>query len=155
MTDKQIEYRAGYKYQLAKDYPISTEIVPDEAITTQFIELDTQGRLLVKSGYAWDGTSGPVKDSGRNLRASLVHDALYQLLRQERLNMHPHKDQADRLFEKMCVEDGTDPKVAKGFYEVLSFVGHLAASPDARKKTFFAPRQESESAFDPLARFGD
>jgi hypothetical protein len=58
VTDKSIHYRSGYKYQLASDYHIATRIRPLKPIDEPFIALDTGGNLTVKSGYAWDGTSG-------------------------------------------------------------------------------------------------
>ncbi len=78
MTTKGfIRYRSDYKYQLAEGYQVQTLLRPKAAIKTDFIDLDITGVLLVKAAYAWDGPSGPVKDTPENMRASLVHDALY------------------------------------------------------------------------------
>lgn len=74
-TEGYILYRSDYKYQLADDYNINISIKPKTNIETKFIELDTDGNLTVKNGYAWDGPSGLVKDTDENMRASLVHDA--------------------------------------------------------------------------------
>ena len=63
-TEGYIRYRADYKYQLASDYKISISIKPKSDIKTEFINLDTNGSLFVKKGYAWDGPSGPVKNRG-------------------------------------------------------------------------------------------
>jgi len=86
MDDKLISYRSGYKYQLAEDFHIQTFIKPENKVNNQFISLDKKGNLVVKSGYAWDGVSGPVIDTSNNLRASLVHDALYQLMRKKKIS---------------------------------------------------------------------
>ncbi|MGB0713567.1 MAG: DUF1353 domain-containing protein [Gammaproteobacteria bacterium] len=153
MTDTHIKYRSGYKYQLAEDYSISTSIKPAKKVKTQFIDLDKNGKLVVKSGYAWDGTSGPVKDTPRNLRASLVHDAFYQLMRQEHLKADEHKDKADRLFQKMCKQDGTPSATAKVYYEALKLAGKPATDPSNAKKVFVAPRDETLADSDPLAGF--
>jgi hypothetical protein len=92
MTTKgYIRYRSDYKYQLAEEYKISISIKPKSNIETEFIDLDTDGNLTVKNGYAWDGPSGPVKDTDENMRASLVHDALYQLMRNDKIKSRTHK----------------------------------------------------------------
>jgi len=139
MTDKYIEYRSGYKYQLATDYRAEISIRPPEDIDTQFISLDTQGNLVVKSGYAWDGTSGPVLDTDNNLRASLVHDALYQLMRMRKISAKQNKDRADKLFRKMCKEDGVFPPVAEIYYQALKSLGKPSTEPKNAKEVKRAP----------------
>ncbi len=53
MTTKgYISYRSDYKYQLAKGYAISISIKPKADIETEFIDLDIDGNLTVKKGYA-------------------------------------------------------------------------------------------------------
>ena len=86
MTTGYIRYRGDYKYQLASDYELGTLIFPAESIVTDYIELRVDGKLTVKKSYAWDGPSGPVLDTKENLRASLVHDVRYQLMRLEKLS---------------------------------------------------------------------
>jgi len=91
MTTKgYIRYRGDYKYQLADGYEINISIKPKTDSKTEFIDLDINGNLKVKKGYAWDGPSGPVIDTKENLRASLVHDALYQLMRHRKLISRTH-----------------------------------------------------------------
>ena len=102
MTVGYIRYRSDYKYQLASAYRIKIKIRPKVDITGDFINLDTQGNLTVKKAYAWDGPSGPVKDTPKNLRASLVHDALYQLMRNDELKTRTHRKAADEEFKRYC-----------------------------------------------------
>ena len=78
---KSIRYRSGYKYQLAESYSTAIGIRPAENIITGFVLLNTDGLLVIKQGYAWDGASGPTIDTKSSMRGSLVHDALYQLIR--------------------------------------------------------------------------
>ncbi len=139
MTDKYIKYRSGYKYQLAEDYHIKISIKPKADIDIQFIALDTRGNLIVKSGYAWDGTSGPVIDTDNNLRASLVHDALYQLMRHKKLSRKQHKDKADKLFRTLSKEDGVLSAIAQIYYEALKKLGNPATDPKNAKKVKRAP----------------
>lgn len=139
MSGKYIKYRSGYKYQLAEDFKLKISIKPKKEVDTQFIALDLQGNLTVKSGYAWDGVSGPVIDTDYNLRASLVHDALYQLMRQRYLSVRNDRDKADKLFKKMCKEDGVLSVVAQTYYEVLKKLGKPNADPTNAKEIKKAP----------------
>ncbi len=84
MARSQIRYRSGYKYQLVDDYSVKVRVKPDENISTEFIALDKDGVLKMNQGYAWDGPSGPTIDTKNFMRGSLVHDALYQLMRQKK-----------------------------------------------------------------------
>ncbi|NQT11775.1 MAG: HYR domain-containing protein [Planctomycetes bacterium] len=55
-----------------------------------FIELSSDGRLTIKKGYRWDGPSTePIPSPPELLRATLVHDALYDLMRLEKLARDP------------------------------------------------------------------
>ena len=139
MATKKISYRSGYKYQLATAYPLKISIKPRRDIDTEFIVLKKSGRLTVARGYAWDGPSGPVVDTRHNMRASLVHDALYQLMRHKELSVKTHKNKADKLFKKMCIEDGVSPVTAQIYYLGLKLGGKPAASPKNRKKVKRAP----------------
>lgn len=104
-SDSIIEYHAGYKYQLHKTYAVPTGIMPPMPIVTDFLCLDTDGRLTISAGYAWDGPSGPTIDTQNFMRGSLVHDAIYQLLRDGLISPH-RKTTADKLLRTMCREDG-------------------------------------------------
>ncbi len=135
-----IRYRAEYKYQLANDYSIRISIQPKCDIDTDFISLDTCGNLLVKKGYAWDGPSGPVIDTDENMRASLVHDALYQLMRNKYLVTRTHRKAADKLFKDICKEDGVSNWWASIYYKALRRYGMPSASPQNKKKIHRAPK---------------
>ena len=139
-TKGYIRYRADYKYQLANDYSLGISIKPKSNIDTDFISLDIQGNLLVKKGYAWDGPSGPIIDTDENMRASLVHDALYQLMRNEHLVSRTHRKAADQLFKDICKEDGISNLRASAYYKVLRRFGKPAASPQNKKKIHRAPK---------------
>ena len=141
MTRGYIRYRSEYKYQLASEYRIKIPILPAEDIGTEFIELDTGGELTVKNAYAWDGPSGPVIDTPENMRASLVHDALYQLMRNKKLNARTHRKAADRLFRDICKDDGVSSLRANVYYKALRKFGKPAASPENKKKIYRAPRR--------------
>ncbi len=141
MTRGYIRYRGDYKYQLASEYRIKIKILPEENIVTDFIELDATGELKVKNGYAWDGPSGPVIDTKENLRASLIHDALYQLMRVEKLKSRTHRKTADRIFRNICKQDGVSRVRANIYYKALRKFGKPAASPENKKKIRRAPKK--------------
>lgn len=137
----RIKYRSGYKHQLAEEYNVKIRIKPQAEIVTEYISLDTHGKLSIKKGYAWDGASGPVPDTRRVLRASLVHDALYQLMRtqSDRFPREEYRRAADLLFKEMCIEDGVARSKAKIYYFALRKFGERAADPLSRKVIRRAP----------------
>lgn len=139
MANEFITYRDGYKYQLDSDYLIKCKIIPSKIEDIQFIKLDLEGNLTVRSGYAWDGPSGPVVDTKENLRASLVHDALYQLMRNESISAKDYKDDADVLFKDICIEDGVSEIIAKVYYLGLKLAGEPSTNPRNKKKIKKAP----------------
>ncbi|OGP67978.1 MAG: hypothetical protein A2W27_03660 [Deltaproteobacteria bacterium RBG_16_44_11] len=95
-----------YKYQLMRDYKYQTTIRLNHDVKIQsFIMLTTTGLLIIYKGYAWDGPSGPTIDTKNFMRGSLVHDALYQLMRMKLLSV-TLKNLADRLLRQICREDG-------------------------------------------------
>ncbi len=141
-SGKQIQYRSGYKHQLAEDFCVWTDVKPDLRIRTKFITLDATGILEIRSGYSWDGASGPIADTPEVMRASLVHDALYELMRNGKLSVRDHRDAADRLFEKICVEDGVSELVAKIYYLGLLHGAAYYASPQAKRIVHEAPEEK-------------
>ena len=152
MESKQIKYRKGYKYQLAKDYETKIGIILGYPVITEFIWLYATGYLVIKKGYAWDGASGPGIDTKNILRGSLVHDAIYQLIRQG-LNLG-FREQADKELKRIFLEDSWEINKKKKFsrirqrcsimrawwvYRGVSKFGRFAALPENKKKILEAP----------------
>jgi len=121
-----------YKYQLVEDYEVSIPIY-GEAAEESFIKLSETGTLFIKKGYAWDGPSGPTFDTLTFMRGSLVHDALYQLIRMELLDF-AYRSDADRIIRDMCLEDGMNRVRAKWVYWALRLFGGSAATPGSQKQ---------------------
>lgn len=94
----------GYKYELMETFAIDTEIRGYD-VTTRFIVLWEDGRLFIREHYAWDGPSGPTIDTKDFMKASLVHDALYQLMREGHIGKK-YREYADDLLKQMCIEEG-------------------------------------------------
>lgn len=69
------------------------------------LDLYSDGRLVIANGYAWDGPSGPTLNTESSMRGSLVHDALYQLIR-EGLLPASLKPTCDWELAEICIEDG-------------------------------------------------
>ena len=57
MTSGYIRYRSKYKHQLAEGYKTTIRIKPSHDMRTEFINLDTQGNMTIKKGYAWHGVA--------------------------------------------------------------------------------------------------
>ena len=138
MTKPHIKYRSGYKYQLVEECKVKVSVIPKTNIKLDFIELNTEGMLIIKKGYAWDGPSGPTIDTLNFMRGSLVHDALYQLLRNELID-EKWRDEADEELRRICLEDGMSKICARWVYIAVRKWGKVAASPESRKKIHFAP----------------
>lgn len=135
-----VVYKAGYKYQIKAPFAVRIEIRPGTPIHTDFIDLDTDGTLALRSGYAWDGPSGPTVDTPTFMRGSLVHDALYQLMREGCLDRAIHREAADRILRALCLEDGMNPLRAWWVYHGVRLFADPAADPAADKPLLRAPK---------------
>lgn len=134
---RTINYKTGLKYQLAETYQIQTEIRNIE-ISTRYITLRKGGLLTIYSGFCWDGPSGPTVDTKSFMRGSLVHDALYQLIRQERLPL-VYKEYTDQLLHTICREDGMCRLRAWYVHRGVSKMAGFAVDPANKKPTITAP----------------
>lgn len=102
----RIAYKGGYKYQLAYDCVFRVDLAPPVNVLTDWIELTRDGNLRIRRGYAWDGPSGPTLHTASFMRGSLVHDALYQLMRDGLIDCVAYRQQADMILRKICEKDG-------------------------------------------------
>lgn len=138
MKGDHIKYTSGYKYQLAEDYTLQTTIIPFKEVNTEFIKLTTTGLLTIKEGYAWDGPSGPTIDTKSSMRGALVHDAGYQLAREELISQH-YRIKLDELLHDICVEDGMWRWRARLWYDMVRKFAMSAANAEDEKKIITAP----------------
>ena len=122
---KEIKYRSikKYKYQLLDTYRHKTGLHIAKGVSSKnnWIKLQT-GWLTIKRGYAWDGPSGPTIDTKNFMRGSLVHDALYQLMREGKVNRERRKE-ADELLRDICIEDGMSKMRAWYVYQSVRVFG--------------------------------
>jgi len=138
MKGDKIKYKGGYKHQLFEDYTIYVGIFPKHDIITPFLILRTNGYLTIKAGYAWDGASGPTWDTPSCKRGSLVHDALCQLMREERISLACRK-RADDLLRDICIEDGMWKWRAYMWHRAVRIAGLKSATIEGERKVITAP----------------
>jgi hypothetical protein len=132
-----IHYREGsYKYQLLAGHSILLPELADPnraPIVTEWLELDPDGTMRFRPGYAWDGASGPTIDSKSSMRASLYHDGGYQLIRMGLLAL-AMRAALDALFHRVCLEDQMWRPRAWAWYHLVRIFAKPAAtakeSPD-------------------------
>lgn len=135
---KQIAYRSGFKYQLSQPYRDKIPIRPEHDINTPRIKLSRDGELTITAGYSWDGPSGPTIDTSNFMRGSLVHDALYEIIRAGHLDAK-EKESADRLLQAMCIEDGMSTVRAWWVYQGVAGFGGASIRPSAERPVLRAP----------------
>lgn len=132
-----IRYRDGYRFQLAEPYTVATP-VREACAGNRFVMLTSDGRLVIAAGYAWDGASGPVPQDSTIMRGSLVHDALYQLMRECGLSAK-WRTTADVLLRSMCIEDGMPGWQAWLVYQAVRAFGARAITEFAVRPLLVAP----------------
>jgi len=129
MATAKIKYYEGYKYQLAESYQTNVGIYDFDVTIGDYVHLWVDGTLTINKGYAWDGASGPTWDSKSSMRASLVHDALYQLMGVE-TKLLEYRDRADELLYRICKEDGMWSTRAYLWRKAVNWFGGSFAEDD-------------------------
>ena len=128
-----VNYRSlkHWKYRTERPHSVSTQCPQASTIETPWIELTTTGILTTHKGFCWDGPSGPTFDRPSFMRASLFHDALYQLLRLKLLSPSSRL-WSDDLLRDICIEDGMNAWWAKQVvWRGIRLFGKRAATPTA------------------------
>lgn len=134
-----MKYRAGYNYQLAENEYYQSDIMPVPVLAdTDFLALDGEGLLTIRAGYCWDGASGPVIHTPENMRASLIHDAYYQLIRLGLVHF-AYRAAADRVYRRVCIEDGMNQYRADMHFSALRLFGSRNATFEFEPKILIAP----------------
>jgi hypothetical protein len=105
----KFEFQCIYKYRLPTGVSEQTDLrgYGDLAIpshdATPWVALSNDGVLSIRAEYSWDGCT-MVPDPPGTQRASLYHDALYQLHREGLLPLRARK-QSDVVFKRYLVRD--------------------------------------------------
>lgn len=118
-----------YKYRLQKEYIREIKIHPEYAIGNEYVTLDSNGRLTITKGYCWDGPSGPTIDTPDFMEGSLVHDVLYQLMREGHIS-RDFQYYADKLLVEICRKKGMGKLRAWWVYNALRIVGSINTNSD-------------------------
>ena len=137
-TDKQLFYKEGYKYQTSREYHVATGIKIPAPAKTDWLDMDVNGNLTIKKGYAWDGCSGPTWDDSTNLRGSCIHDSGYQLIRLG-LIPEPTRKQWDLTFQRSCRTDGMAKLRAWYYFEGVRNFAEFATDAKREPKELHAP----------------
>ena len=132
-----MKFRKNYKYQVAEDEVFKTSILGKNIIKKR-LELHPDGTLIIREGYACDGPSGPVMDRKTNMTASVLHDALYQMMR-EKLLPHYYWRMADVEYGRELQRCGAWDITVRLNLAGLSYMKGKYALPENRKKIYEAP----------------
>ena len=142
MYENKLKYQKGYKYKVYETFVTHIPIYPDEDIVTDFIMLRKDGGLTVKSGYTWDGASGPTKDGKGNMRGSLLHDVPYQLMRMGLLPLM-WRGVADDILKEVCILDSKWKRLSKVRYSIWHWAVRKfalkSATSEGIRKVYIAP----------------
>ena len=96
--------RPHYKYTLSEDFTFRVPIYV-ECNIKDYVYLYSDGTLIIKKGYSWDGASFPAINTKTFIKSSLVHDCLFQLMREGKLSRE-YKPIADTLLREISIEQG-------------------------------------------------
>lgn len=132
---KEFCYRdlTKYKYQTTIDFGMFLSFNP-QWVLTNYINIVDNGYINIKKGYAWDGPSGPTIDTKSFMRGSLVHDALYQLMREGYLDYKKYRKLADQELRRICLEDGMSKFRAWYVYRFVRLFGKKNAKPTKKEQ---------------------
>jgi hypothetical protein len=90
----------------------------------------TRQRLHIAAGYTWDGASGPAIDTLNFRNGSLVHDVLYQMMREGGLPAtRANRKRADQILKEICLADGMSYIRAQWVYLIVQTFARRWAVP--------------------------
>jgi hypothetical protein len=75
--------KGKYKYRVSKNYKFQLPFYFPECLT-EFVTLEKES-IYIAEDYAWDGATCAI-DSPDFMRGSLIHDVMYQLIREKKLS---------------------------------------------------------------------
>ena len=124
------------KYQLAEDEVIILPHYHYGNISTDLIIIRPRvfgiAEMRIKKYFCWDGPSGPAVDTENFMLPSVVHDALYWLIRWELLPLS-YRAVADDLMYDLCLRNGMFKIRAKYCCWAVKRFAKKAASPENKR----------------------
>jgi len=121
---KRLVFRRTPGFALERRITRLVEIYPPKPIERGHIDLFPAGLLTIGAGYEWDGPSGPTLKTCDTLRASAVHDALYQLISDGLIPMSARAE-ADRQLRLIMIQDGASRVRAWYYWAAVRIFGRL------------------------------
>lgn len=118
-----------YKYTLTEDaciYVPKIDMGKFKAVGTKDdkVYVEVLGHcFIVKAGYSWDGCTG-VRDTDWNMRASLFHDAMYQV-KKCGLPLQIKWWEIDSIFRTIMKQDGANLFQRNLYYYGVRSIGAL------------------------------
>ena len=123
-----MRYKSGYRYISQESFVVNVGSDLHAPTTAKFASIVAES-LCIMPGYAWDGASFILftwfGTPTRWLVPSLVHDALYQMIREGLLDRQ-YREAVDRLFRAMLIERGVWRLVAWAAYYAVRVFGNFA-----------------------------
>lgn len=123
---------------LWQDWSLQTPLRPPERAEWAQITLETDGVLTIRKGYPSDGPSGPTVDTKSFMRGAFAHDALYNLMRRDKLSIS-FREEADRLLRDLCLADGMWRWRAWWVHRAVRRHGLASSTAERRKPILVAP----------------
>lgn len=134
-----IAFTKGYKYRLQENFYKQLVVTLKRDIECGLITLTKDGLLIIRAGYSWDGASGAWHNK-TIAEGALVHDALYELLRNayddlllavepemQTWNFMTFREWADSTFIKLCLKNGMSKWRAWYVYRAVRKFGYYSA----------------------------
>lgn len=146
-----------YKYRVQEAWAVPTalRLTNSVRVSDGWVQIFSDGTLTFRAGYCWDGPSGPTIDTRNWMRASLAHDGLYQLLREQLLaEAGAHDDlrrYADELMHGMLIEDGMSRARARMSYLGVRLFGGRAARPRRTQEAICVGRSQASDSTGTMA----
>ena len=134
-------YKKGYGNRLHEKFELYIpDSMTDKTITgsDNYVVLEPDGLMKFRRGYSWDGASGPTIDTKNTIRGSLVHDGLYQLMRENKLN-RKHRNLVDKLLRQHLREDKMSRFRAWYWYKGVYIGAKKASLERSKRKVLSAP----------------
>ena len=107
----------SFRFQVAEDTELELVNEVPHIVFDWFSVNDK--KIQIKKGYAWDGASGPTIDTKDTIKASLVHDCLYQAMRLGLI------DESNR---KVADKELRDQMIKAGCWKIRARIWYIAVS---------------------------
>ncbi len=137
LTDKKTCVDTGFNPKT----PLSITITQATG-TKVFVCFPVTGPLEIYEDYAWNGAD-VITDTDGNMFASLVHDALYQLMRVYYpenkqfiggILREDFREKSDGLFRDFCIANGVWSWIAWLYYWALRWFGKRRSMKSSKKR---------------------